>query len=163
MSKVIIWSNWSCFIIPWKLILGHLVKSEKFLKLVCSHSLICLLFLLLLFLMAVSLVAQVLTMEVLALLKQFFSILYIIFILFLLSFLFLRRRRLWEFNVVLNDFVGEDNTLIWSANPRSFWLDFDWTHAKFFKNLLLKSWSNVRFLNMWKTKEQSCPDWSLER
>ena len=153
MSKLIIWSYWSCFIILWKLFLGHLVKPEKLLKLVCSHALIWLLLLLLLLLMTVTLVTQVLSTVMLAFLEQFFSVLNVILILFFLSFLFFRRWGLWEFNVVLDDFIGEYDTLIWSAYPRSFWLDFNRMHAEFFKNFLLKPWSNIRLWNMRKAEE----------
>lgn len=163
MSKWIIWSYWSCFIILWKLFLGHLVKPEKLLKLISSHSLIWLLLLLLLFLMPIALVAQILATVVLTFLEQFFSIFDIILILFFLSFLLFRRWRLGEFDVVLDDFVGEDDSLIWSAYPWSLWLDFNRMHAEFFKDFLLEPWSDVRFWDMRKAEEQSCPDWSLER
>lgn len=163
MSKWIIWSYWSCFIILWKLFLGHLVKPKKLLKLISSHSLIWLFFLLLLFLMPIALVTKILATVVLTFLKQFFSVLDIILILFFLSFLLFRRWRLGEFNVVLDDLVGEDDSLIWSAYPWSLRLDFNRMHAEFFKDFLLEPWSDVRFWDMRKAEEQSCSDWSLER
>lgn len=80
--------------------------------------------------MPVPLVAQIIPTSVVSitLIEQILSILHLsILVLFLLLLLFfaLGGRRLRQFDVVFDDFVGKDNTLIRTADPRSLRLDLN--------------------------------------
>lgn len=101
-------------------------------------------------------ITQFLMMIMLALLEELFCILDIIFILlFLLLLGTFWGWRLGEFDIVFYYLVGEDDALVWTADPGGFGLYLDWWHVELFQYFLLETRSDVRASYVWQTKEKA--------
>ena len=117
--------------------LGLLVQLEKLPQLMPSHLIRLHLFLLIL--VRKLLIAQFPPPPFVHL-EQFLSISHVVLLLFLFfRFLLFWGWRLWQLDVIFDDFIGEYYALVWSADPRGFGFYFDWGHREFLEDFLLET------------------------
>ena len=137
-----------------------LVQLKKLTKLISRHSRS--LFLLLLLVVIVLVITNLSSGMNSIFFEELLSISHHIFIIFIVIRAIRWRWRLWYLNIVLDNLISENNTLIWSPDPRCLRFYLQWRHVKLLKNSLLKFRNNIWLFNMRKAEEDFCYCWNSE-
>lgn len=68
-----------------------------------------------------------------------------------------------QFNVIFNDFVGEDHPFVGSSDPGGFGFDFYRRHGELFEDLFFELGSDVWFFDMREAEEDPGGDMDTKR
>lgn len=83
-------------------------------------------------------------------------------LLLLFTLLLLWRGRFGKLDVVLYDFVCENDSLVGASNPGRFWFDFDRGHVELLEYLLLELGSDIWFFDVGQAEKQSSSNWCFQ-